>query len=166
VIGGFAILNYDSHEAAIEGAKRVMKIHADAGVTDLEIEIRPMVPARLRRPSAFRRAGRCSGARHRSRPRSRPRRARPRCRSCLHGEVVRHQQSIEPDRAANHLAHLLSPKLSPARPDRSRQAQYGRSSPSAAGRQSRVGLRGHSSASSHHLRQIRIPGIVRIVRVG
>ena len=42
VIGGFAILNYDSHEAAIEGAKRVMKIHADTGVTDLEIEIRPM----------------------------------------------------------------------------------------------------------------------------
>jgi hypothetical protein len=45
VIGGFAILNYDSHEAAIEGAKRVMKIHADAGVTDLEIEIRPMFDA-------------------------------------------------------------------------------------------------------------------------
>ncbi len=45
VIGGFAILNYDSHEAAIDGAKRVMKIHADAGVTDLEIEIRPMFDA-------------------------------------------------------------------------------------------------------------------------
>ena len=45
VIGGFAILNYDSHAAAIEGAKRVMKIHADAGVTDLEIEIRPMLGA-------------------------------------------------------------------------------------------------------------------------
>ncbi len=45
VIGGFAILNYDSHEAAIEGAKRVMKIHADAGVTDLEIEIRAMFDA-------------------------------------------------------------------------------------------------------------------------
>jgi|SRR5262245_2592685 hypothetical protein len=42
VIGGFAILNYDSHQAAIEGAKRVMKIHADAGVTELEIELRPM----------------------------------------------------------------------------------------------------------------------------
>jgi hypothetical protein len=42
VIGGFAILNYDSHEAAIEGAKRVMKIHADAGITELDIEIRPM----------------------------------------------------------------------------------------------------------------------------
>jgi hypothetical protein len=45
VIGGFAILNYDSHDAAIEGAKRVMKIHADAGVTDLEIELRPMFDA-------------------------------------------------------------------------------------------------------------------------
>jgi hypothetical protein len=45
VIGGFAILNYDSHQAAIEGAKRVMKIHADAGVTDLEIELRPMFDA-------------------------------------------------------------------------------------------------------------------------
>jgi len=45
VIGGFAILNYDSHDAAIEGAKRVMKIHADAGITDLEIELRPMFDA-------------------------------------------------------------------------------------------------------------------------
>jgi hypothetical protein len=42
VIGGFSILNYFSHELAIEGAKHVLKIHADAGVTDLEIEIRPM----------------------------------------------------------------------------------------------------------------------------
>ena len=42
VIGGFAILNYDSHEEAIAGARRVMQIHADCGVTDLEIEIRPM----------------------------------------------------------------------------------------------------------------------------
>ena len=42
VIGGFAILHHDSHEEAIEGARRVMQIHADCGVTDLEIEIRPM----------------------------------------------------------------------------------------------------------------------------
>jgi len=42
VIGGFAILNYDSHEAAIEGAKHVLKIHADCGIADLEIEVRPM----------------------------------------------------------------------------------------------------------------------------
>ena len=42
VIGGFAILHHDSHEEAIAGARRVMQIHADCGVTDLEIEIRPM----------------------------------------------------------------------------------------------------------------------------
>ena len=42
VIGGFAILNYETHEEAIAGARRVMQIHADCGVTDLEIEIRPM----------------------------------------------------------------------------------------------------------------------------
>jgi hypothetical protein len=43
VIGGFAILNYASHEQAIEGARRVMQIHAECGVTDLEIELRPMM---------------------------------------------------------------------------------------------------------------------------
>ena len=42
VIGGFAILNYASHEEAIEGARRVLKIHADCGIADLEIEVRPM----------------------------------------------------------------------------------------------------------------------------
>jgi hypothetical protein len=42
VIGGFAILHYDSHEEAIAGARRVLQIHADCGITDLEIEIRPM----------------------------------------------------------------------------------------------------------------------------
>ena len=42
VIGGFAILNYETHAEAIAGARRVMQIHADCGVTDLEIEIRPM----------------------------------------------------------------------------------------------------------------------------
>ena len=42
VVGGFAILHHDSHEEAIAGARRVMQIHADCGVTDLEIEIRPM----------------------------------------------------------------------------------------------------------------------------
>jgi hypothetical protein len=42
VIGGFAILNYDSHEEAIEGAREVLRIHADCGITDLEIEVRPM----------------------------------------------------------------------------------------------------------------------------
>ena len=42
VIGGFAILNYETHEEAIAGARRVMQIHTDCGVSDLEIEIRPM----------------------------------------------------------------------------------------------------------------------------
>ena len=43
VIGGFAILNYASHEEAIAGARRVMEIHAAHGYTDLEIELRPMM---------------------------------------------------------------------------------------------------------------------------
>jgi hypothetical protein len=42
VIGGFAILNYASHEEAIAGARRVAEIHAEHGITELEIEIRPM----------------------------------------------------------------------------------------------------------------------------
>jgi hypothetical protein len=42
VIGGFAILNYASHEEAIAGARNVLRIHAECGVTDLEIEVRPM----------------------------------------------------------------------------------------------------------------------------
>jgi len=43
VIGGFAILNYAGHEQAIAGARQVMQIHAEHGVTDLEIELRPMM---------------------------------------------------------------------------------------------------------------------------
>ena len=43
VIGGFAILNYASHAEAIEGARRVMQIHADHGYTELELELRPMM---------------------------------------------------------------------------------------------------------------------------
>ena len=42
VIGGFAILNYASHEEAIAGAKNVLRIHAECGIPDLEIEVRPM----------------------------------------------------------------------------------------------------------------------------
>lgn len=42
VIGGFAILNYASHEEAIAGARRVLQIYADCGIADLDIEIRPM----------------------------------------------------------------------------------------------------------------------------
>jgi hypothetical protein len=43
VIGGFAILNYASHEQAIAGARRVMQIHAEHGFTELEIELRQMM---------------------------------------------------------------------------------------------------------------------------
>jgi hypothetical protein len=43
VIGGFAILNYASHEEAIAGARRVMQIHAEHGITELEMELRPMM---------------------------------------------------------------------------------------------------------------------------
>jgi hypothetical protein len=43
VIGGFAILNYASHEEAIAGARRVLQIHAEHGMPDLEIELRPMM---------------------------------------------------------------------------------------------------------------------------
>jgi hypothetical protein len=43
VIGGFAILNYATHDEAIAGARRVMEIHAQHGFTDLEIELRQMM---------------------------------------------------------------------------------------------------------------------------
>jgi hypothetical protein len=43
VIGGFAILNYASHEQAIAGARRVLQIHLDHGVSNLEMELRPMM---------------------------------------------------------------------------------------------------------------------------
>src|SRR3954453_16474725 len=43
VVGGFAILNYASHEEAIVGARRVLQIHAEHGITELEIELRPMM---------------------------------------------------------------------------------------------------------------------------
>ena len=43
VIGGFAILNYATHEEAIAGARRVLQIHLEHGVSDLEIELRPMM---------------------------------------------------------------------------------------------------------------------------
>ena len=43
VIGGFALLNYATHEEAIAGAHRVMAIHAQHGITELEMELRPMM---------------------------------------------------------------------------------------------------------------------------
>jgi len=42
VIGGFAILNYASQAEAIEATKDFLKIHADCGILDLDVEIRPM----------------------------------------------------------------------------------------------------------------------------
>jgi hypothetical protein len=43
VIGGFAILNYASHEQAIAGARRFLQIHAEHGFTELELELRQMM---------------------------------------------------------------------------------------------------------------------------
>ena len=42
VIGGFAILNYASREEAIEGTKKFLRVHAECGILDLDVEIRPM----------------------------------------------------------------------------------------------------------------------------
>lgn len=42
VIGGFAILNYASREEALEGTKNFLRIHAECGILDLDVEIRPM----------------------------------------------------------------------------------------------------------------------------
>ena len=43
VIGGFAILNYATHDEAVAGVRRVMEIHAQHGFTDIEIELRQMM---------------------------------------------------------------------------------------------------------------------------
>jgi len=42
VIGGFAILNYANQEEAIEATKNFLRIHAECGILDLDVEIRPM----------------------------------------------------------------------------------------------------------------------------
>jgi hypothetical protein len=42
VVGGFSIVHFASHDEVIASARRVMQIHAENGVADLEIEIRPM----------------------------------------------------------------------------------------------------------------------------
>ncbi|HEY3180121.1 MAG TPA: YciI family protein [Casimicrobiaceae bacterium] len=42
LIGGYAIVQAGSKEEAIELANRVVDIHVDAGVAELEMEIRPM----------------------------------------------------------------------------------------------------------------------------
>ena len=45
LIGGFAIVNANSREHAVELANRVVDIHVQAGVVDFEMEIRPMFDA-------------------------------------------------------------------------------------------------------------------------
>jgi hypothetical protein len=42
VIGGFAIMKADSKEEAIELARRFIQVHIDAGITDMEMDIRPV----------------------------------------------------------------------------------------------------------------------------
>jgi hypothetical protein len=42
VIGGFAILKAESKEDAIALARRFIQVHVDAGITDMEMEIRPV----------------------------------------------------------------------------------------------------------------------------
>jgi len=42
LIGGFAILLAESKQEAIALAQRCVDVHVDAGVADLEIEIRPL----------------------------------------------------------------------------------------------------------------------------
>ena len=42
LIGGFAIIRAASKQEAIELANRVVSIHVDCGVTDFEIEVRPL----------------------------------------------------------------------------------------------------------------------------
>ncbi|MGH8246313.1 MAG: YciI family protein, partial [Gammaproteobacteria bacterium] len=55
LIGGYAIVQAKSKEEAIALANRVVDVHIDAGVTEVEMEIRPLydaadfeAPARLR----------------------------------------------------------------------------------------------------------------------
>jgi hypothetical protein len=42
VIGGFAILKADSKDDALALARRFIQVHVDAGITDMEMEIRPV----------------------------------------------------------------------------------------------------------------------------
>ena len=42
VIGGFAILKADSRDEAIALARRFVQVHIDAGVTEMEMDIRPV----------------------------------------------------------------------------------------------------------------------------
>jgi hypothetical protein len=42
LIGGFSIVDVESKQEAIELAQRVVRIHAECGVDELEIEVRPL----------------------------------------------------------------------------------------------------------------------------
>jgi hypothetical protein len=42
VIGGFAILKADSKDDALALARRFFQVHIDAGITDMEMDIRPV----------------------------------------------------------------------------------------------------------------------------
>lgn len=42
VVGGISVVHFASHEDAIASARRVMQIHAENGVQNLEVEIRPV----------------------------------------------------------------------------------------------------------------------------
>lgn len=42
VIGGYAIIEARSRQEAIDFAHKVVDVHADAGIRDFEMEIRPM----------------------------------------------------------------------------------------------------------------------------
>jgi hypothetical protein len=43
VIGGFAIMRAETREEMLEDARRFLQAHIDCGITDIEIEVRPMV---------------------------------------------------------------------------------------------------------------------------
>ena len=45
MIGGYAILRVKSKEEAIELANRALEVHIKAGITDFEMEIRPLFEA-------------------------------------------------------------------------------------------------------------------------
>jgi len=42
VIGGYAIMRAETREEMMEDARRFLQLHIDVGMTDLELEVRPM----------------------------------------------------------------------------------------------------------------------------
>jgi len=45
LIGGFAIIRVDSKQEALDLTQRVVQIHIDAGVSEFDVELRPMYDA-------------------------------------------------------------------------------------------------------------------------